>query len=229
MRRTITALLVAALAGAGLAAAVQPHNLDDAIRAQERLVAARPNDSGVLNDMGNLLALAGLTERAEEAYRRALELAPETAIVHYNLGLLLRQIGRERAALRSLKRVVELDPSDPWGHYQLAAVLEERGERSRALHHFSRAFVLEPELAQLEANPQLLDSKLVSHALTIAYVERAAMIESAPRQYEQPRRITRLLVPEARRSSASEEPSAETTEPERRPRKKKRQKAKPDG
>lgn len=229
MRRTITALLVAALAGAGLAAAVErPPNLDDAIRAQERLAGARPNDAGVLNDLGNLLALAGLTERAEEAYRRALEILPDEATLHYNLGLLLRQTGHNKAALRALKRVVELDPSDAWGHYQLAVLLEERRSRSKAIHHFTQAFLLEPKLAELEVNPQLLDSRLVSHALTIAYVERVGKLENAPRQYEHPKRITRLLVPEARRTPAGGETSEETEGEPRKPRRKSKKK-KPSG
>lgn len=226
MPRTITALLVAALAGAGVAAAIErPPNLEDAIRAQERRTGSRPGDAGALNDLGNLLALAGETERAEEVYRRALEITPEEAILHYNLGLLLRQSGRPKAALRELKRGVKLDPNDPWAHYQLGALLEEERQRSKAIHHFTRAFVLEPELAQLDVNPQLLDSRLVTHALTLAYVERVASLESAPRQYEHPKRITRLLIPEARsRPAAGEattEPAAEP-EPRRRPKSKKK-------
>lgn len=217
MRRMTLALLVAFSTASGLAAADQPRHLEDAIRAQERLAGARPGDVRVLNDLGNLLALADRTERAEEVYRRALEIAPDEPTLHYNLGLLMSQTGRARAAMEALQRVVEIDPQDAWGHYQLATLLEQRGKRSKAIHHFAQAFLIDPTLAELEVNPQLLDSRLVSPALTLAYTERAATLEAAPRQYQQPKRITRLLVPEARRkptqtgdeADAGEEPPAE--------------------
>ena len=37
----------------------RPQHLDSAIQAQERRVAARPADALALNDLGNLLTLAG--------------------------------------------------------------------------------------------------------------------------------------------------------------------------
>lgn len=220
MRRTILGFLVASLTSAGLVSALdQPRHLGAAIRSQERLTSNRPFNAGAFNDLGNLLTLAGDLERAEEAYRRALEIAPENAVVHYNLGLLLRQTGHSKGALRELKQVVELDSSDAWGHYQLGVLLEERRRNSKAVQHFAQAFILEPELAVLEVNPQLLDSKLLSRSLTLAYTERVARLGTAPRQYQQPKRITRLLVPETKRTSTT------TAGEEQRPGKRERSKA----
>ncbi len=199
MRRIITGFLIAMLVTASLAAAIDvPHNLGAAIKAQKRMINSRPNDARALNDLGNLLTLAGRKEEAEDAYRRALEIAPESPTIHYNLGLLLRQMGRPRAALDELRRAVELDAGDAWSHYQLGVLLEERRKTNRAVRHYKQAFLIEPELAELSVNPQLIDSRLITRALTLAYEERVASLETAPRQYEQPERITRLLVPESK-------------------------------
>ncbi len=208
----LTALLVASGAAVALA---QPQFLTDAIRAQKRAANARPNDPGVHNDLGNLLALTGDMEGAEEAYRHALALAPEEADAHYNLALLLRLEGREREALRALKRAVKLDPHDAWGHYQLGVLLEERRKNSKATHHYAEAFVLDAALADFESNPQVLDSRLTTRAMMVAYRERLARVEVAPRRYAQPKRITRLLVPEARRSAGETETGEASEAPAR--------------
>lgn len=206
MRRIILGFMVATLAGGGAVGAVDaPRHLDAAIRAQERRAAARPADARALNDLGNLLILDGQSERAEEAYRRALEISPDDPMLHYNLGLLLRQVGQHRAAIRELKQAVDLDSGDAWGHFQLAMLLEEKGRNTRAVDHFVQAFLIEPQLAELEVNPQLLNSRLVARALTVAYSERIANLENAPRQYRQPNRITRLLVPETKRRARAQE------------------------
>lgn len=197
MRAKIVCILIAALIATGIAEALdRPRHLSDAIRSQRRIAKNRPNDPGAYNDLGNLLTLAGQREAAEEAYRHALSLAPEHADTHYNLALLLRLEGRNRSALDELKKAVSLDPKDAWGHYQLGVMLEERGKVSKATDHFARAFVLDGSLAEVESNPQVLDSRLTTRAMMVAYHERITQFEIAPRQYAQPKRITRLLVPE---------------------------------
>ena len=209
MRRIILGCILVALTSAGLAGADRPRRLDEAITAQERLTRTRPGDARAFNDLGNLLTLAGDLERAKDVYRMALELSPEDSMIHYNLGLLHRLAGRHRAAVRELKRAVKLDDGDAWGHFQLALLLEEKGRSSGAVAHYARAFLLQPELAELEVNPQLLDSRLVQRAMTVAYTERVASLEMAPRQYRQPNRITRLLVPESRRKPKGDAAPAE--------------------
>ena len=183
MRPTITALILTTLLGSGAASALdRPRHLNDAIRSQKRIASARPDSAGVLNDLGNLLTLAGRLEEAEEAYRQALAVAPDDSTTHYNLALMLRLDGRRRQAVRELERAVELDPDDAWGHYQLGVMLEEKDKSARAARHFARAFVLDPSLTEFENNPQLLDSDRTTRAMMRAYQDRVARAERAPRQ-----------------------------------------------
>ena len=209
MRRAILGCTLVALISAGIAGADRPRHLDEAIAAQERLAQSRPANARALNDLGNLLTLAGELERAEEVYRGALEIAPDDPMIHYNLGLLLRLDGRSRGAIRHLKQAVKLDGQDAWSHFQLALLLEEQNKSSDAVRHFTDAFVIEPALTELEINPQLLDSRLVPRALTAAYTERSKSLELAPRRYRQPHRITGLLVPETQREPRPEPPDDE--------------------
>lgn len=212
-RSTLGLAAITVLLSVGAADAETPGRLPEAIELQQKLIAARPGDAAALNDLGNLYDLAGETELAEEAYRQAIEIAPESSVVHYNLGLLLQRAGRSRQAEDALETVIKLDPDDAWGHYQLATLFEARRRKTKATRHYARAFLLAPELLELEHNPQLLDSRLVMRASMEAYLQRIAQLENAPRQYQQPDRITGLLVPESTHSGGTpSEPVVTPTE-----------------
>lgn len=195
MRRSIIWLLTLGTVAAALATtAATPPNLDRALDAQRQLAAARPGDASVFNDLGNLLILAGDAAGAEEAYRHAVELAPDRVAPRYNLALLVRQRGRNREALEQLKAVVELAPEHAWAHYQIGAINDDQGEDRRAIRAYARAFSLDPQLAFAETNPQVLDNRLLSEALLRAYRDEGSM-PRAPKIYEDPARIAGLLLP----------------------------------
>jgi tetratricopeptide (TPR) repeat protein len=181
-------------------AAQEPRFLDDALTAQQRLVRNRPNDAGAVNDLGNLYHLGGNLVSAEEAYRRALEINPEFTPALYNLALLLQQTGERKEAKRTLDSMLELDPDHGWGHFQMGMILDASKKFDRAAAHYARAFVIDPGLMEIGRNPQILDSRLATRAraMLMAYAERMARLEAAPREYYRPDRITRLLVPEAK-------------------------------
>lgn len=194
MRRKTPFLLAASLAaGLAVVAATPPANLSQALEAQRRMLAERPGDAGALNDLGNLLVLAGDGPAAEDAYQRAVDAAPGHAPYHYNLGLLLLQRGRLDQALDHFQQVVELTPENAWAVYQVGAVHEKRGRRGAAVEWYGRAFRLDPELAFPDVNPHVIDSELTAEAMLRGY--RGAIAEpSAPRYYEEPARISALLV-----------------------------------
>ena len=50
----------------------------------------------IYNDLGFVLERQGMPEEAAEAYRKALELDPESASAHYNLGASLVRSGQFR-------------------------------------------------------------------------------------------------------------------------------------
>lgn len=194
MKRTILMTLAVALTlGLAVLAATPPTNLPQALEAQRRLVADHPADAAAQNDLGNLLLLAGDEGGAEAAYRRAIELAPDRASFHYNLALLLQQTDRPRRAFAHYRRVVELDPTNAWASYQLGVLNEARGRRGAAIEWYGRAFRLDPDLAFPDVNPHVIESELITEAMLRGY--RPGTVEPvAPRIYEEPGRISSLLV-----------------------------------
>lgn len=194
---------------AGLQAAVSPPNLGHALTSQRALAIERPDDPQVQNDLGNLLVLAGQTDQAEEAYRRALELAPDMTSARYNLGLLLLQTERPRQAMRAFQAVVEAEPRHAWAHYQIGAILDQRGAEGRAIQQYGKAFRLDPQLAFPEVNPHVIQNGHVTEAMLLAYRD-LPVVAQVPKAYEEPGRIVNLMVTasEAAASEAAAAPAA---------------------
>lgn len=214
MRRRTSWILVLSLAGVVAIAVVAalaavPPNLGKALEVQRRLIAERPQDAAVFNDLGNLLLLAHNPAEAEEAYRKAVELDPQKVSALFNLGLLLQQRGEAREALRHYRQVLEIQPEHAWAHYQVGSLYEAWGSQSRAVEHYARAFSLDPQLAFVEVNPHIVENQLVTQAMLRAYQEEYA-VPQAPTIYDEPGRIAKLMVarPPQPAQAAQEKPEA---------------------
>lgn len=192
---TLMTLAAALTLGLAVLAATPPANLPQALEAQRRLVADRPSDAAAHNDLGNLLLLAGDESGAEAAYRRAVELAPDHATYRYNLALLLQETDRPHRALDELRRSAELDPTNAWAAYQVGALYEAQGRRRAAVEWYGRAFRLNPDLAFPDVNPQVIESELTAEAMLRGYRADPPLEHAAPRIYQEPGRISSLLVP----------------------------------
>ena len=204
-------LLVAGLA-AGLA--VPPPNVERAVTAQRALVAQEETAERV-NDLGNLLLLAGDQEGGRAAYERAIELDATLVSARYNLALLLQQLGRERSALRHLREVVELAPDHAQAWFQIGLLHEAAGAEDPAVRAYARAYVLDPRLSFSDVNPQVLDSELTTQALIHAHRGVETSVE-APLAYAEPRRIAGLLLPalpEDTEPATTSEPTAVAVQP----------------
>lgn len=190
---------VAALGVTGFAtlrAAEPPPNLGHALASQQALAAERPDDPQVQNDLGNLLVLAGNSADAEQAYRRALGLAPDLSSARYNLGLLLLQTERYREAQRAFRMVVEAEPQHAWAHYQLGVLHDMAGADGRAIKRYGQAFRLDPQLAFPEINPHVIQNQHVTAAMLLAYRD-LPVVAQVPKAYEEPARIVSLMVTES--------------------------------
>ena len=212
-RRTLSILVISLLCAAALVAVAlaAPPNLGRAMEAQLRLVKEHPQDPAVFNDLGNLYLLSHQTDKAEQAYRKAVALDPKRISALFNLGLLLQQRGEPKQALELYRQVLELQPEHAWAHYQTGAIYEAGKQESRAVDEYARAFSFDPQLAFREVNPQIVDNKLVTQAMLKAY--RAGYGEpQVPAVYEDPHRIADLLVlPPA--ADAGKEAAAKPAQP----------------
>jgi tetratricopeptide (TPR) repeat protein len=191
--RIQTAFLFVLLLSVPGVALGQPY-LSEALAIQRSLALENPDDPALLNDLANLLLLAGEMNESEDTYRRAIELAPESISVHYNLGLLLQQTERPEKARREFQQVITLNPEHAWSHYQLGVLLAASGRRSSAIEQFATALRLDPRLTDPAFNPHIVENDLAASATLMAY-SHLSPATLAPRIYEEPSRIAGLLLP----------------------------------
>ncbi len=209
--RSVLRLTFALILATSLAAmATSPAYLLDAIAAQKTLSLQSPGDADVLNDLGNLLAMAGRLSEAEEAYRRAVGLEPANTSSRYNLALVLMEQGETKQAMVELKSVIDINPRHAWAHYQLGTLEARRNNRMRALEYYAQAFALDWNLISPATNPHIVENRLATDAMLRAYLSESPAV-TAPRLYQQPDEVAELLVPMA---PSSESPQQESIQPE---------------
>lgn len=208
--RTVRSRLPLILSGVLIAGAAPPENLQEALQAQRSLVAQNPTDADRLNDLGNLLALARDLDGAEDAYRRALQIDPNSTTSLYNMALVLQEQGKTKLARQALHSILQIDPDHAWGHYQLGTLYDSQNNRAKAVHHYERAFSLDRSLVDPQVNPHIVENRLVTDALLQMYVADSPSTQ-APRLYREPGHVADLLLPaEAQKADAVEAPDLDS-------------------
>ena len=112
-----------------------------------RSVAVAPRAPRTLFNLGLLNDNLQRKDRAEQYYRRALELESGNAAAHSNLGALLAASGRMAEAEVHYRRAIELQPDHAPAHYNLALVLTERQHDVAAEAHLRSATAADPRNA----------------------------------------------------------------------------------
>jgi len=97
---------------------------DEAINAYQQAIAAKPDNAGYYNNLGNVLARAGKIDEAKAAYSKSAELDPPNAALAWrNFGISLYQAGRMTEAIEPLKKATEIDPKNAQGWYLLGTCM----------------------------------------------------------------------------------------------------------
>ena len=90
-------------------------NLQRAISAYQKAVAANPRYAEAFNDLGVALESSEDAEHAEEAYKTALRLRPSLPAAHSNLALMYEEKGRIKEAAEHWGARIQLGVrNDPW-------------------------------------------------------------------------------------------------------------------
>jgi tetratricopeptide (TPR) repeat protein len=98
-------------------------------------------------------------EQAAQAYRKAVEAAPEWVEARINLGTAMYQLGRMEEAREHFSTAVEFEPENSLAEFNLGCVLEQLGNTPEAILHLSRAVELAPSLADAHLNLALAYEK----------------------------------------------------------------------
>lgn len=83
------------------------------ISALEPLATEAPNFEGTYIAMGEVYKETGDWQSALDKYKKAVEVAPDSANAHYHLGVALAHQSQLPEGIAELKKAAELNPSDP--------------------------------------------------------------------------------------------------------------------
>ena len=124
--------------------------LEEMLEPARRQVEATPGDPKAQEGLGDLLADLGDGSGAEAAYRKAIELTPNSADLHLSLGYALLMDGRRPEALAEFEAAARLAPTDAaplvgQAAAEVAAVQEDH--LARAADLLQSALKLQPEYA----------------------------------------------------------------------------------
>lgn len=116
--------------------AQEPAGIEAMIASLQARLRQDPDNHELYYMLGLAQRDAGQFRQAEQAFRRAMELAPQNAdYTAYLAEMMLLQDGRNPRpeAERLLRRVIELEPGNPQARYYLATLRDMRGDHRGAI------------------------------------------------------------------------------------------------
>ena len=90
--------------------------------------------------------------QAAEAYRKAVEAAPEWVEARINLGTTFYQLGQMENALEQFDKAVQLEPKNALAEFNLGCVFQQLGDLKGAIQHLAFSVELMPALADAHLN-----------------------------------------------------------------------------
>ncbi len=127
---------------------------EQAIRCYQEAVRRKPGFRPAWVGLGRILTKAGASnsQRALDAFRRALGLGPEDATILNDLGLVCLQQGRIAEAVQALQKAVAADPGDPQASNNLGSALQQTGDTAAAEQAYRNAIRTQPDFARAHLN-----------------------------------------------------------------------------
>ena len=84
---------------------------------------------------------------AEQAYRKAIQLAPDRSDYHFTLGDFLQARQRYAEAAASFRKALELGPADATTYFQLGECLQSLCDKAGAAESFRKALHYNPDMS----------------------------------------------------------------------------------
>ena len=127
-------------------AAMSEGRYDEAARIYREMLAAVPDEPGLLMNLGMALAMSGREKEAIAPLERAVERNPKLLPAHLFLGSSYLAAGDFAKAVSPLERVVAAQPADVESRRMLAQAYVGLGRAADAVRHLRRITELQPKL-----------------------------------------------------------------------------------
>jgi len=117
----------------------------------EKYLKERKDDITAWHLLGTACARIGKFEKAEQAFRKELEIDPRQVDAYFNLGLIYNQQQKPKEAITNFEKAIELRPDDLQSLNDLGVLYFNIGEKDKAGECFTKA---------LKSNPTYKDAFL---------------------------------------------------------------------
>ncbi len=122
-----------------------------AVAVTTRVVVAQDNFEQLFQQ-GNAAETAGKHDRAEEIWRKVLQIEPKNAVAYYNLGLALSGQKKLDEAIAAYRKAIQLNPKDAKAYYNLGNALSNQKKLAEAIAAYHKAIQLNPQYAAAYVN-----------------------------------------------------------------------------
>ncbi len=164
-----------------------------ALAALDEAQAALPDEAGLHQLEGAILARMGRGEEARKSYETAVRLAPKDALLRARFGELLRELGNIDESIQRLREATEIDPEEGAFWNSLGMTLGGNERLAEAESAFRKAVDLESENARYAFNLGLILLRQNRPSEARPYFERALELEPG---FEEARRRLAELEPD---------------------------------
>jgi tetratricopeptide (TPR) repeat protein len=125
---------------------------DEAVEKLNKVIRLDPNSVRGYDNLGLSFDMMGLTDEAQGAFAKAVELNRKLATPSpwppHNLGYLLLRLQRFHEAEENLREALKYDPQFALAHYHLGRVLESEGQDDGAIVEYKAAAALDAKIAE---------------------------------------------------------------------------------
>jgi tetratricopeptide (TPR) repeat protein len=144
-----------------------------ALKLHEQVVATNPKLDQAWVNLISLYARTGQPAKVDEAYRRAVALAPNRTDLYYNYGVFCVGAERWADAEKAFAQALKIDPRNAQAAHNLGAVTERTGDLAKAAALFRRAIEIEPAYRQAHFHLGRIYANQQRYAEAIAELERS--------------------------------------------------------
>jgi Flp pilus assembly protein TadD len=143
----------------------------------DQALVARPYDTGLLNDRGDVYYFQGDYVRAIQDYDRVLAINPNNTYALYSKGMALNNLGSPAQGLPYVDKALSIDPNDDEFLNSKVTILNDLGDHTLALQYVDQVLANDPNNEDALNNKGLTLNKLGNYTQALTYLDKALAID----------------------------------------------------
>ena len=153
--------------------------LDRAAKVNSALCKKFPRNTECWLNLGTIHGMRGAMEEAENCFRHAAQIKPDSAQAYFNLGIAQANQKKYNNAIESYQRVLALDPGHAEASCNLGTIFLHLRNIQAAFSYQLRASELAPDNAKIQCNLAIAYEELLEPLNAIACLRKAIELEPA--------------------------------------------------